>query len=167
MKRQIVFCLMMGILLMPGFLSVSLQAQETTDAQPPITQRKIDVYNVKELVANQYNDPQVWMDHLENDLMKFWGNKANTVGKSDFFPTFRANDGTVVSGKAADWPQEYQDALYDEETNGLVADAGIYNYIRAHSRQTFAYGIAFNMTGKVDYLKKMSPRCNGYFKSNG
>jgi len=84
MKRQIVFCLMMGILLMPGFLSVSLQAQEITDAQPPITQRKIDVYNVKELVANQYNDPQVWMDHLENDLMKFWGNKANTVGKSDF-----------------------------------------------------------------------------------
>lgn len=154
MKRQIVFCLMMGILLMPGFLSVSLQAQETTDAQTPITQRKIDVYNVKELVANQYNDPQVWMDHLENDLMKFWGDKANTVGKSVFFPTFRANDGTIVEDTVAGWPQEYKDALYSKDANGLVADAGKYNYIRAHSRQTFAYGIAFNMTGKVDYLNK-------------
>ena len=46
MKRQIVFCLMTGMLLMPSFLSVSLQAQESAEAQTPISQRKKAMYRL-------------------------------------------------------------------------------------------------------------------------
>lgn len=124
------------------------------EAALPVVQTKINVYDVKNLIKDTCNDPQLWLRHLENDLMKFWKNKTQPEGKSIFFSTFRSNTGELIPKDPAQWPEEYKKAMEVADLKGLVEDATKYNYIRAHSRQTFAYGIAYNMTGNVNYLEK-------------
>jgi len=51
----------------------------------------------------------------------------------------------------ADWPEEFLAALKDPDTEGLVRPE--INYVRAHSRLTYAFGIAFHMTGNPHYLE--------------
>lgn len=104
----------------------------------------------KELIENALG-PEVWLNHLENDLMKFWTLPDAVELKDDLFPTYRTNKGEVLSKNQEEWPEEFKEALKDKITEGLVETE--YNFIRAHSRQTYAYGIAFHMTGKPEYLK--------------
>jgi mannose/cellobiose epimerase-like protein (N-acyl-D-glucosamine 2-epimerase family) len=97
-------------------------------------------------------EPQVWYNHLENDLMKFWGSNDAKKISGGLFNTYRANNGQVFDrDDSADYPPEIKAALANPDLAGLI-DLG-YNYIRSHSRQTYAYGIAFNLTGKEEYLR--------------
>lgn len=127
---------------------------EIVEITNTLPQKKTDVYNVDSLVKDDCNNPELWMGHLKNDLMKFWDGKDIPEGKSVFFSTFRGNDGQVIPEDSTQWPEEYKEAMKDEDLVGLVEEATKYNYIRAHSRQTFAYGIAYNMTGDTSYLQK-------------
>lgn len=110
-------------------------------------------YDIDALV-DAHPDPEVWQAHLVDDLMKFWeGDHARKMNDGiGLFPTYRANDGSLFDyTDEANFPPEIKAALADADTRGLVDLE--HNYVRAHSRQTFAYGIAYNMTGNLDYLK--------------
>lgn len=99
--------------------------------------------------------PQDWHDHLEKDLMKFWDAPVlNDIKKDhifkDLFMTYLDNKGNFIPEDSEFWPEEYKQAYNDKSLSGLV-EVGT-NYVRAHSRQTYAYGIAYHMTGKKEYL---------------
>ncbi len=94
---------------------------------------------------------QEWKDHLTKDLLKFWDREEAYTFQGGLFPTYRSNKGELIPEKAEDYPEEIKAALSDEDTKGLIDLEN--NYIRAHSRQTYAYGIAFHMTGEVKYLE--------------
>lgn len=100
-------------------------------------------------LKNEALEPQAWMDHLTNDLLKFWDREDAYTFKGGLFPTYRSNKGELIPEK--DYPEEIKAALADDDTKGLIDLQN--NYIRAHSRQTYAYGIAFHMTGQTKYLE--------------
>lgn len=95
--------------------------------------------------------PEVWMKHLTDDLLKFWDTEEAKTFEQGLFPTFRSNDGTILPIDSEEWSPEYKAAKADPTTSGLVDPQ--YNYVRAHSRQTYAYGIAYHMTGELKYLE--------------
>lgn len=107
-------------------------------------------YDIDQLIQDALG-PEVWKAHLERDLMKFWDLSAAKELQGDLFPTYRTNSGALLPEDPTDWPEEFKAAVQDPVTVGLVEPE--YNFIRAHSRQTFAYGIAFHMTGKPEYLQ--------------
>lgn len=112
--------------------------------------RRVTGSEVDKLVQEAYG-PERWVKHLEEDLMKFWNREEAYDLEGGLFPTYRANNGERISRNPEEWPEELKAALKDETTKGLVeAD---FNFVRAHSRQTYAYGIAFHMTGKPEYLE--------------
>lgn len=106
--------------------------------------------SVKELIENAV-EPEEWKQHLEVDLMKFWYRPDAYELDGDLFPTYRTNSGEKLPQNKEDWPEEFKAAIADKDTEGLVQPE--YNFVRAHSRQTYAYGIAFHMTGKPHYLE--------------
>lgn len=110
-------------------------------------------FDIDELIKNALG-PEKWIEHLNNDLMKFWGMEEAKQFQGDLFPTYRTNKGELLSKDRNKWPEEFKNALLDPVTKGLVQTD--YNFIRAHSRQTYAYGIAFHMTGNEEYLKLCS-----------
>lgn len=107
------------------------------------------VYDIDKLIK-EHPDPEVWLDHLTNDLMKYWGTEQAMAMDRDLFHTYRSNSGAFIPTDPAEYPPEIIAALADDDTSGLI-DLD-HNYIRAHSRQTFAYGIAYHMTGNEQYL---------------
>lgn len=106
--------------------------------------------DVKELI-NIAVSPREWVDHLENDLMKFWDRPEAYDFDGDLFPTYRTNKGERLPENKDEWPEEIKAAIADHDTKGLIETD--FNFIRAHSRQTYAYGIAFHMTGNPHYLE--------------
>lgn len=96
-------------------------------------------------------EPRVWKDHVVKDLMKFWDRPDASALSGGLFPTYRTNSGKNLPKDPADWPEEFKAAVNDPVTKGLVDPDK--NYVRAHSRQTYAYGIAFHMTGNPHYLE--------------
>ncbi len=96
-------------------------------------------------------EPGVWKDYLVKDLMKYWDTPQASDLSGDLFPTYRTNKGDILSQNREEWPEEFKQALNDPVTIGLVQTD--YNFVRAHSRQTYAYGIAFHMTGNPRYLE--------------
>lgn len=108
------------------------------------------VYDVKSLISDAI-EPERWIKHLKDDLMKFWGTDDATQMENGLFKTYRTNEGKPLSPNPAEWPPEFIAAAKDPDAKGLVEPE--YNFIRAHSRQTYAYGIAFHMTGDAKYLE--------------
>ena len=108
-------------------------------------------FNVDELLKNAVA-PEVWRTHLVLDLMKFWDKPEITEMKNGYFPTYITNEGHVLSEDPANWSEEFIEAVKYEDTKGLVEADKI--FIRAHSRLTYAFGIAFHMTGNTHYLEE-------------
>ncbi len=108
-----------------------------------------------------------WITHVVKDLMPFWM-MASAKGKNPNgpFPSYRCRDGKAFgeagcdlkSGEfkfLADVNRAYhaykQSGPYDWVTgpnNELEKRA----YVRMHSRQTYAYSVAFHLTGDKQYL---------------
>lgn len=106
----------------------------------------VPTYDTQKLIDEAIS-PDIWLEHL-GDLLKFWNTKEAYTLQGGLFPTYRGNDGKLID--KSDLPEEIKAALDNVDTKGLVdLDK---NFIRAHSRQTYAYGIAFHMTGKIEYL---------------
>lgn len=85
-----------------------------------------------------------WLQHLEEDLLPFWTMNAalgTPVGK---YPTYRCNDGSLYNSVTP--CPELKNA--DSSIVKLKRE-----YIRAQSRQIFAYGVAYHLTGNDQYLK--------------
>jgi len=114
------------------------------DAKALVETKHYPVNNI-DLIINAVPTGDRWIQHLNEDLLPFWTMDTALAQGSGNFPTYRCNDGT----------------LYDATTNACteLADPvpGIVNldreYIRSKSRQVFAYGIAYNLTGNSQYLQ--------------
>ncbi|MDR3001052.1 MAG: hypothetical protein LBU89_07295 [Fibromonadaceae bacterium] len=102
-------------------------------------------------LIQEHPEPDVWLRHLEKDLMPFWMNKEARTLEKGLFRTYRSNTGKIIPDNPRDYPEEIKAALADSDLKGLIELD--YNFVRAHSRQTYAYGVAFNMTGNLEYLK--------------
>ncbi len=96
-------------------------------------------------------EPRVWKDHVVKDLMKFWDTPEGTTLHQGLFSTYLTNEGKPLPKEQEKWPEEFKQALLDPVTVGLVQPE--YNFVRAHSRLTYAFGIAFHMTGNPHYLE--------------
>ena len=107
-------------------------------------------FDVDKLLENVYT-PETWKNHVVKDLMKFWDRKDITDMKDGLFPTYVTNDGNILPQNQDEWPEEFKKAKDSDDTKGLVDPDNI--YIRAHSRLTYAFGIAFHMTGNKHYLE--------------
>jgi mannose/cellobiose epimerase-like protein (N-acyl-D-glucosamine 2-epimerase family) len=89
-----------------------------------------------------------WVTHIEEDLLPYWTTPAalgNPVGN---FPTFRADDGSVIDPKHP--PREVASIAASE--TWLLNRTGR-QYTRTMSRQIFAYCVAYHMTGNEQYLR--------------
>lgn len=105
-----------------------------------------------------------WITHVDKQLMPFWRTNS-AFGKSQDhpFPTWRCNDGAAYGDRGCDFKrikQVNEEARTFDKTDGpLEWLSGPNNelfkrqYIRMHSRQTYAYGVAYHLTGNPEYLK--------------
>ena len=106
-----------------------------------------------------------WVKHVENELMTFWMMDEVQDMKGGLFRTFFTDDGRKLPGlnETDKWPDALRKAIEKDEKGNYTAEAGgllegddktaDYNFVRAHSRQVFAYGVAFNMTGRAEYFE--------------
>ncbi len=118
----------------------------------PIGQRMAEKKNIDiKKIIDEALEPRVWKDHVVKDLMKFWDTPEATELHGGLFNTYRTNEGKDLPEDREQWPEEFKEALKDTVTKGLVQPE--YNFVRAHSRLTYAFGIAFHMTGKPHYLE--------------
>jgi mannose/cellobiose epimerase-like protein (N-acyl-D-glucosamine 2-epimerase family) len=88
----------------------------------------------------QLAGPDAWIDHVVNDMLPFWSVPDALGNPIGAFPGRRCNDGTL-SDPAAPCP----------EANGSTTDKPT-RWLVAQSRQIFAYGAAFHMTGDQQWL---------------
>lgn len=100
------------------------------------------VDDTEEIIDGIYTGDR-WIDHLNNDLLPFWTMPTAFGDPVGNYPTYRCNDGSLYDPLAP----------CSELAN---ADIGIVKldreYFRAKSRQIFAYGVAYHLTGNSDYL---------------
>lgn len=86
-----------------------------------------------------------WIQHLNEDLLPFW-TLPDALGKPEGnFPTFRCNDGHAIN----------PEAHCPEITNapGWIKPEIGRQYLRMQARQTYAYGVAYHLTGDARYLQ--------------
>jgi len=91
--------------------------------------------------------PVDWLTHVRDDLLLFWDQESAYGQPIGNFPTYRCNDGSVLD---VDNPcPAFSQLGKDDEwiTSALDKD-----YVRMKSRQIFAYGVAFHMTGDPRYI---------------
>jgi mannose/cellobiose epimerase-like protein (N-acyl-D-glucosamine 2-epimerase family) len=107
-------------------------------------------------------DGERWMAHFKEDLLPFWDQPAalgNPVGK---FPSKRCDNGTAYDARTNPCPEI--------DGNGwLNLDL---DYTVSRSRQTYAYGVAFHLTGDPRYLEYAKAgvdflRENAFDRENG
>jgi mannose/cellobiose epimerase-like protein (N-acyl-D-glucosamine 2-epimerase family) len=85
-----------------------------------------------------------WLRHVREDLMPFWSGPEALGQPVGNFPTFRCNDGSLPDLERL--PPEYVTA------DPFIRKGLGREYTRMKSRQTFAYGVAFHLTGEPQYL---------------
>ncbi|AGW14204.1 hypothetical protein DGI_2463 [Megalodesulfovibrio gigas DSM 1382 = ATCC 19364] len=97
-------------------------------------------------------DAAYWIAHLERDLLPYWLTPAATP-ESGPFPTYRMDDGrAMTNGTVA----EYKASAKQRGGQWIIDEGKLDdNYIRTHARQTFAYGVAYHLTGNPRYLALM------------
>ncbi len=86
---------------------------------------------------------QTWIDHLNYDLLPFW-TTPEALGENGNYPTYRCNDGSLYNSSSP-CPE-----LVTAPPSIVQLDR---DYVRSNSRQVFAYGIAYNLTGDSQYLQ--------------
>ena len=87
-----------------------------------------------------------WISHLTGDLMKFWDMPSALGDPIGAFPTDRCDDGALVDYTRSTCPEFKNNGwlYYDRQ-----------RYLVGQSRQTYAYGVAFHVTGNPKYLRYM------------
>ena len=72
-------------------------------------------FNLQQLIDRAYK-PEDWMNHLNDDLLKFWNKPEITDIKDSLFPTYITNDGHVLPASKQDWPKEFVEAKKSSDT---------------------------------------------------
>ena len=106
-------------------------------------------------IAQNILPGQIWMDHLNKDLLPFWIMDSAFGQPKGNFPTFRCNDGSLFN---PDNP-----CVELKKAEPWISDNLNKDYTRMKSRQIFLYGVAYHLTGDermlelakagVDYLR--------------
>jgi mannose/cellobiose epimerase-like protein (N-acyl-D-glucosamine 2-epimerase family) len=99
--------------------------------------------NVDETISNLPSRSD-WVNYMQV-IEKFYVNK-DAIGQDDgIFPTWRCNDGSLRN----------KTTCPGEDLNSLGGMPYVWgtDFVRMHSRQTFAYGAIYNVTGNVEDLK--------------
>ncbi|MGK7904709.1 MAG: hypothetical protein AB4352_25550 [Hormoscilla sp.] len=99
--------------------------------------------NIEAIIADVPTGDR-WLQHLEEDLLPFWDMKAAYGDPIGNYPTYRCNDGSLRD------PEDPCPELAGPIPYIVKPER---EYVRAKSRQIFAYGVAYNLTGKGKYLK--------------
>ena len=89
-----------------------------------------------------------WLIHLRQDLLPYWTTPIALGTPVGNFPTFRANDGSVID--RAHPAEELRNV--DKSETWLLNRMGR-QYTRTMSRQVYAYCVAYHMTGEEKYLQ--------------
>ena len=89
-----------------------------------------------------------WVAHVQQDLLQFWTTPPALGSPIGNFPTFRANDGSLIDPKHPP-PEITRIAATETWLLGRVGR----QYTRTMSRQIFAYSVAYHMTGDERYLR--------------
>ncbi|MGN0902058.1 MAG: hypothetical protein ACI4M9_02120 [Succinivibrio sp.] len=90
-------------------------------------------------------DHEQWIEH-SNYLMKYWLHPDAKGIPEGNFPTWRCDDGSLRNMKLC--PGE----VASEYTNKML-QISVLDWVRMQSRQTFAYGALFNLTGNKEALR--------------
>jgi DNA phosphorothioation-dependent restriction protein DptG len=72
----------------------------------------------KDLITNDtYLNSNRWMEHLENDLMKFWNKESVKDMNKGLFRSFFTDDGKWLPGldEVDRWPQIFREAIEKDE----------------------------------------------------
>jgi len=132
-------------------------------------EKSIPYYDIDSII-DSLPDGSRWIQHLNEDLLPFWLMKEALGPEAGKFPSCRCMDGTIPqSGKVSDC-SEFKKYIAGTDNAALFIDDTIYT--RAQARQTYAYGIAFHLTGREEYLDLMIKgvdflRNNAIDKTNG
>lgn len=103
-------------------------------------------YSLDELLARLPTGER-WLTHLRDDLLPFWLMESAIGNPRGNFPTYRCNDGSLIDPAQLCPEQRYA-------ASGIVFVYPEYRqYLRALSRQVYAYAVAFHMTGDESLLK--------------
>jgi mannose/cellobiose epimerase-like protein (N-acyl-D-glucosamine 2-epimerase family) len=123
--------------------SVSTQNNPNEVQIPVNPENQFNIVDVEAVIEALPNGDR-WIRHVKEDLLKFWAMDTALGVPLGNFPTYRCNNGALYNAEAP--CPELQNA-----------DPGIVkldrDYTRAKSRQVFAYGIAYHLTGNETYLR--------------
>lgn len=108
--------------------------------------KTVDVYDIDKIIE-RIPSGQRWIQHLNEDLLPFWTIDEALKTENGLFPTYRTNKGELLPQDPSKWPEEFQLA---KEMKELVQPDRL--HLRMHSRQTYAYGVAYHLTGNSKYL---------------
>ncbi len=127
--------------------SIDLQAAKILQASHPslvLTKASFSAKTSRTFVNPVVRLPtaQRWLKHLQHDLLPFWI-LPTALGKPiGNFPSVRCNDGSLLD---LNHPcPEIKDSPW------LMTNR---QYVVSISRQVYAYGVAFHLTGNIQYLK--------------
>jgi hypothetical protein len=94
-------------------------------------------------------DSGQWVNHLNRDLLPFWAHPEGLGDPIGNFTTFRYDDGSPVNPLGF-LKEPYLTLMNQGHT--WITDHMNKQYVRMISRQTYAFGVAFHLTGDVRYL---------------
>jgi len=95
--------------------------------------------------AAQSVSGEQWLAHVNKDLLPFWSSKDALGDPPGAFPSFRCNDGKRFDPQAP-CPELQNPPAWIKSEVGR-------DYLRMQGRQTFAYGVAFHLTGDRRWLE--------------
>lgn len=91
--------------------------------------------------AQSLPDPQRWIRHVNVDLLPFWEHPDALGSPVGNFPSMRCNDGAAFDAQAP-----------CDEIASIPWLRAEQQHIVAQARQTYAYGVAFHLTGETRFL---------------
>lgn len=91
-----------------------------------------------------------WKYQVDSLLMPFWMTSEAFGQPVGNFPTYRSSEGLVMDKTKINFNKlsEIENFLFVGGTDSLQRD-----FLRMKSRQTYAYGVAYHLTGNEAYLK--------------
>ena len=97
-------------------------------------------------------DGAAWLNHLNNDLLPFWTVPAALGKPAGAFPSTRCDDGSLL---------DFKNPCPPIAGNGYLSFPA--RYLVPLSRQTYGYGVAYQLTGDPRYLARepIRPRSVG------
>ena len=115
-------------------------------AQVPVGDSPISATPVtREEILRALPTGERWLAHATNDLMPFWTSPAALGNPVGAFPSIRCNDGSLVDNTNP----------CPEIKNNKRLSCDRQRYLVALSRQTYGYGVLFNLTGDPKFLDIM------------